>query len=235
MPSRKPSGVRKNPLRVVGNPVPVVGSAAPVVVTPPARTAHTPREMRQMVISEFGDWLRTQTNKQHRPFQEETILAYTNAALALSGWMAEVGLEADFTGCNTEVLNKFFRAYHSSHSQGGTNTKQRNLHHLFTWLESSYGHPHPYTSGLVRFAPVQGRLIVRLLPLIARLRHHVDVGVEDRACRVTGGLPPPMLTAHQIPAKGMAASRASAARSVTTLDSPPMTAEPREPPVRKTS
>jgi hypothetical protein len=46
--------------------------------------------------------------------------------------MEEVGLEADFTGCDTAVPNRFFRAYHSSHSQGGTNTKQRNLRHLFT-------------------------------------------------------------------------------------------------------
>jgi hypothetical protein len=113
--------------------------------------------MRQMMISEFGDWLGTQTNKHGRPFQEDTILAYCNAALALSTWLEEVGLEVDFTGCDTAVLNRFFRSYHSSHSQGGTNTKQRNLRHLFTWLEGAYGHPHPYTSGLVRFAPVKGR------------------------------------------------------------------------------
>jgi hypothetical protein len=37
-----------------------------------------PREMRQMMISEFRDWLGTQTNKQHRPFQEETIEAYSS-------------------------------------------------------------------------------------------------------------------------------------------------------------
>ncbi len=160
MPARKqPVGVRKNPLRVAGDPVPVVGrSGSPVTaVIPPPRASYTPREMRQMMISEFGDWLRTQTNKQHRPFQEETILAYTNAAVALSTWMAEVGLEVDFTGCDTAVLNRFFRSFYESHSQGGTNTKQRNLRHLFTWLEGAYGHPHPYTDALVRYAPVQGR------------------------------------------------------------------------------
>jgi hypothetical protein len=113
--------------------------------------------MRQMMISEFADWLRTQTSK-HRPFQEETILAYSNAALALSTWMDHVGLEADFTGCDTAVLNRFFRSFYDTHSQGGTNTKQRNLRHLFTWLESAYGHPHPYTPALVRFAPVKAGL-----------------------------------------------------------------------------
>ena len=55
------------------------------------------------------------------------------------------------------VLNRFFRGYLASHSQGGTNTKQRNLRHLFTWLAIEYGHPHPYTDGLVRYAPVKVR------------------------------------------------------------------------------
>ncbi|HEY6857813.1 MAG TPA: hypothetical protein VI194_16580 [Mycobacterium sp.] len=77
MPARKQStSVRKSPRRVAGDPVPVVGpSGSPVAVAaPPVRIAYTPRE--------FGEWFRTQTNKQHRPFQEEKILAYTNAALA---------------------------------------------------------------------------------------------------------------------------------------------------------
>jgi hypothetical protein len=77
---------RKNPLRVAGDPVPVVGSAAAVAAPVRLRTAYTPREMRQMMISEFGDWLRTQTNKQRRPFQEETVQTYTAAALTLRGW-----------------------------------------------------------------------------------------------------------------------------------------------------
>ncbi len=88
------------------DPVPFVGrSGSPVTaVVPPPRASYTPREMRQMMISEFSDWLRTQTNKQHRLFQAETILAYRNAAVALSAWMNEVSLEVDFTGCDTDVL-----------------------------------------------------------------------------------------------------------------------------------
>ena len=78
---------------------PAVGPAVVAALAASLRTAYTPRELRQMMISEFADWLQTQTNKQHRPFQEETILAYCNAALALSMWMEQVGLEADFTGC----------------------------------------------------------------------------------------------------------------------------------------
>jgi len=130
MPARTPAGARKSPLRVAGDPLPVVGpGSSPVAVAPPpARAAHTPREMRQMMISEFRDWLGTQTNKQHRPFQEETIEAYSSAPIALSAWTEEAGLKVDFTGCDTEVLNRFFRAYLSSHTQGGTNTRQWNLH-----------------------------------------------------------------------------------------------------------
>jgi GntR family transcriptional regulator len=33
------------------------------------------------MISEFGEWLRTQTNRHGRPFQEETIWAYRDAAV----------------------------------------------------------------------------------------------------------------------------------------------------------
>ena len=55
------------------------------------------------------------------------------------------------------VLNRFFRDYHGAHGQGGPNTKQRNLRHLFTWLEIEYDHPHPYTDDLNRYAPVKTR------------------------------------------------------------------------------
>jgi hypothetical protein len=113
--------------------------------------------MRQVMISEFVEWLRTRTNRHGRPFQLETISAYQDAAVALSGWMTSAGLEADFTGCDTAVLNRFFRWYHDSHSQGGVNTKQRNPQHLFSWLAVEYGHPHPYTDALVRYAPVKSR------------------------------------------------------------------------------
>jgi hypothetical protein len=44
-----------------------------------------------------------------------------------------------------QVLNEFFAAYRNSHSQGGTSTRQRNLHHLFKWLALRYGHPDPWT------------------------------------------------------------------------------------------
>lgn len=110
----------------------------------------TGQQLRAMMISEFCQWLRSRTNKEKRPFQEETITAYKVAARALDAWMTSAGLDGDFTACDAGTLNKFFRDYRAAHGQGGTNTKQRNLRHLFTWLEHQYEHPHPYTDDLNR-------------------------------------------------------------------------------------
>ena len=109
----------------------------------PPTPEFTAQQLRQMQISEFAAWLRTQTNKHRRPFQEETIRGYSETARALDLWMAAEGIDGDFTACDVTVLNQFFAAYRNSHSQGGTNTRQRNLHHLFTWLALRHGHPDP--------------------------------------------------------------------------------------------
>ncbi|MGD0705449.1 MAG: hypothetical protein ABSA02_36895 [Trebonia sp.] len=124
----------------------------------PHRTGHlSPPQLRLMMIGEFEQWLRSRTNKEKRPFQEETVVAYSKAARALDAWMTEQELDGDFTACDTGLLNRFFRDYNASHTRGGTNTKQRNLRHLFTWLEADYDHPHPYTDDLNRYAPAAGR------------------------------------------------------------------------------
>jgi hypothetical protein len=160
--ARGGGGSRKSPLRLAADPVPVVSagsSQAPDVLAGGGfrRADLSPAQRRQVMISEYGEWLRTQTNRHGRPFQQETISACRDAAVALSSWMTSTGLEADFTGCDTAALNRFFRAHLGSHGQGGTNTKQRDLRHLFSWLAVECGHPHPYTDGLVRYAPVKVR------------------------------------------------------------------------------
>jgi hypothetical protein len=88
-------------------------------------------DLRKMAISEFGDWLRTQTNKNKLPFQENAIHSYTEVAEVLDRWMTENDIDGDFTACDTDLLNRFFADYRKSHTQGGTNTRQRNLHHIF--------------------------------------------------------------------------------------------------------
>ena len=109
------------------------------------------------MVGEFELWLRSRTSKEKRPFHEETILAYAKAARALDAWMTGEQIDGDFTACDTGVLNRFFREYNAAHTRGGTNTKQRNLRHLFTWLEAEYDHPHPYTDELSRYAASAGR------------------------------------------------------------------------------
>ena len=154
---------RKSPLRVVSElppfrfdeePCPVAGAAQLEMERPRELTA---AQLRRLMISEFRDWLGTRTNRNGRPFQPDTISAYADAAIALDAWMSAEGIEADFTGCDTRALNRFFAAYHAAHGQGGTNTKQRNLRHLFSWLERDHDHPHPYTEDLQRYSPAGNR------------------------------------------------------------------------------
>lgn len=154
---------RKNPLRAatLGGMTP----GGPGLTTAEILTAGTglrresvpAPDLRRMEISEFTAWLRSRTNKHHRPFQADTIAAYADAARALHEWMTGHDIDGDFTACDTAVLNRFFADYLAGHGQGGTNTRQRNLRHLFTWLEETYGHPHPWTTALHRYAPAQKR------------------------------------------------------------------------------
>jgi integrase/recombinase XerD len=149
------TGPRKSPLRVVSEVPPVIMTGVPVAEPPPR--PDSPVALRQVMISEYCESLRGRTNRKGRPFQDDTISAYRDAVIALDGWMTRTGLEADFTACDTAVLNRFFADYLAAHGRGGTNTKQRNLRHLFSWLEKAYGHPHPYTDELNRYAPVKVR------------------------------------------------------------------------------
>jgi site-specific recombinase XerD len=108
-----------------------------------------------MMISEFREWMRSQTNKYHQPYQERAIEAYAEEAMALDAWMASQDMDDDFTGCDATLLNRFFADYRESHTQGGTNTRQRNLHHVFKWLAKVREHPDPWTEELVRYGPAE--------------------------------------------------------------------------------
>jgi hypothetical protein len=68
---------RKSPLRLAADPVPAI--TIPRSPSPSAGfpgTGVSPQQLRQMMISEFGEWLRSRTNRHKRPFQAETISAY---------------------------------------------------------------------------------------------------------------------------------------------------------------
>jgi site-specific recombinase XerD len=151
---------RKSPLRVAtlprtGLPEGIVGLTQ-VPARRNGREAISAADLRKMAISDFTAWLRTQLNKHHRPYQEQTIIAYRDAAQALDRWMTAEKVNDDFTACDTAMLNRFFADYFASHTQGGTNTHQRNLAHLFIWLEKTQGLPTPYTAQLNRYAPQTG-------------------------------------------------------------------------------
>jgi site-specific recombinase XerD len=152
---------RKSPLRTAtmqrGTSVLLGREEPPETPDRRSRGIVSASDLRLMAISEFTEWLRSRTNKHDRPFQEDTITAYRDAARALHRWMSEHEVEEDFTACDTGLLNRFFAGYLASHCQTGTNTVQRNLSHLFTWLQEVYVHPHPYTAGLHRYAPQKTR------------------------------------------------------------------------------
>jgi site-specific recombinase XerD len=98
-------------------------------------------------------------------------------------------IDGDFTVCDMPMLNRFFAGYHGEHGQGGTNNRQRNLHHLFKWLASRYSHPDPWAShDLMRYGPVKSRpstlaqdFIRDLLELTGGGRAKSFIDVRDHA------------------------------------------------------
>jgi hypothetical protein len=52
------------------------GPESPGCIAQQAAREVTARQLRQMQTSEFSAWLRTQTDKHKRPFQDETIRGY---------------------------------------------------------------------------------------------------------------------------------------------------------------
>jgi site-specific recombinase XerD len=112
---------------------------------------------RTLQLSEFASHLRTINNRDGRPYDDSTIKTYVYPARALDRWMEAHDIHGDFTVVDTVMLNGYFRDYFNSRGQGGTNAQQRNLLQLFNFLQREYGHPHPYTADLNRYAEVKGR------------------------------------------------------------------------------
>ncbi|GGO89264.1 tyrosine-type recombinase/integrase [Wenjunlia tyrosinilytica] len=124
----------------------------------------TDADYRAQVLAEWVMYLQTTTNRRGRPYQGRTIDAYRFAVVALDRWMSEQGIAGDFTACDAQLLNRFFRWYYAKHDlpksldgrggyTGGTNTQQRNLRLFFVWLEQEYDHPNPYLhASFQRFA-----------------------------------------------------------------------------------
>jgi site-specific recombinase XerD len=166
--------------------LPVGGSGSPAPDVAPLAPEVTAQQVGLMQISGFVDWMRTQTSpKTKRPFAEQTIIGYSEAARVLDRWMEAQDIEGDFTACDVPMLNRFFAEYHGEHGQGGTNNRQRNLHHMFKWLAKSYGHPDPWVSDeLVRYGPVKSLaedFIRDLLAVTADGKARLFIDVRDHA------------------------------------------------------
>jgi integrase/recombinase XerD len=112
---------------------------------------------RAATLEEFADYLRTITNRDGRPFQPATVETYVYAGRALDAWMSAANIDGDFSMVDTAMLNRFFRDYFRQHGQGGTNAQQRNLRHLFNFLQREQGLAHPYNDDLHRYTEVKHR------------------------------------------------------------------------------
>ena len=145
----------KSPLAVAGGyPAPAGPLPGSAAAAAPARPELPPRELQ---LSEFADHLRSINSREGRPYEESTISTYVYPAKALDRWMAANDIDGDFTQIDTAMLNRYFRDYYHERGQGGTNAQQRNLLQLFKFLQSEYGHPHPYTEKLNRYAEEKGK------------------------------------------------------------------------------
>ncbi|NUV61939.1 tyrosine-type recombinase/integrase [Streptomyces sp. CAI-85] len=111
-------------------------------------------DIRQATAQDYATHLRASNNKHGRPYTEKTVRSYVEAVRALDQWMSREGVEGDFLSVGTDTLNLFFRAYFQAHSQGGTNSTQRNLRPFFMWLEEEHDHTNPYRDKkFQRYAP----------------------------------------------------------------------------------
>jgi integrase/recombinase XerD len=89
---------------------------------------------RDRQLRYFESHLRIATSKHHKPYSEKSIRAYLESARQLDRWLTEQDHRGGFDTVDADILNRFFRAYLEGHSQGGTNTRQRNIMNLFNWL-----------------------------------------------------------------------------------------------------
>ncbi|UUU23313.1 tyrosine-type recombinase/integrase [Streptomyces sp. DSM 40750] len=149
------TAARKSPLRTQQRSA-GVDPASPSLPAPRVvRAVKGAEDARLAQISELELHLSTTTNRQGRPFQRRTINAYKYAATQLHHWLTAQKTAGDFTAVDTGTLNRFFRWYYQTHDvpksqdgkggyTGGTNTVQRNLRALFSYLSEEYDTTDPY-------------------------------------------------------------------------------------------
>jgi integrase/recombinase XerD len=154
--ARRPSGqALKSPL--AAHSYGASGGRIPLVAASAAQGTPAELSPRAITLADYADHLRTTNNRKGRPYEETTVENYVYAGRALDAWMTAQGIEGDFTVCDTVMLNRFLRGYFTEHGQGGTHSQQRNMRHLFTYLQREHGHPHPYTEQLHHYQERKGQ------------------------------------------------------------------------------
>lgn len=119
----------------------------------PVRALNTAQDSRTALIAEFELHLSTTANKHGRPFQRRTIRLQVRRCPA-PPLANGAGSSGRFTDCDVPTPNRFFRWYYQEHDvpksqngkggyTGGTNTVQRHLRALFTYLEDGVRPPEP--------------------------------------------------------------------------------------------
>ena len=119
--ARGGGGPRKSPLRLAADPVPVVSagsSRGPDVLAGGGfrRADLSPAQRRQVMISEYGEWLRSQTNRHGRPFQPETISAY-RTVVAEAARFPELG-EVFYANGACRLLDRLERFFATAMESG---------------------------------------------------------------------------------------------------------------------
>ncbi len=89
-------------------------------------------------LEEFKLTLRATTNSRGKPYDEKTIMAYRDAVIAFSKWLTENGFEGGFEDITVLHYNTFMNAYLTTHSIGGTVTKQGNLRMFLRHIAEEY-------------------------------------------------------------------------------------------------
>lgn len=118
----------------------------------------------------FATHLCATTNKQDRPYSEVTIRNYTFAVDVLAKHLRGVKFGGGFEALDPATVNVFFRSYYHTHTQGGTNTLQRNLAVFFHWLAEEFEVPDLYAGEAVhRYRPGQVKSEVLAPDLIEAL------------------------------------------------------------------
>jgi site-specific recombinase XerD len=98
--------------------------------------------------------LKTATSDAGDRYGATTITGYVEAVASLGAYLSRAAFIGDFHDVTFAELNAYLADYRETHSQGGTNTKQRRLRTFYGWLEIAYEVPSPWRSGrMAYYAP----------------------------------------------------------------------------------